>query len=154
MAKKSPGLIIPPSSKLSAIRDRFIDFINTKKQQVVSNVETNSAVVFVLKWLLTHWVTVTLALIIGFFAIRYHLIQEDLREAQLNEELHALNIDLDKMKQERAMFLARIKDLQNVKKTNQIENKKVKESASNLDSEGKKKLLLEYKTRLMGKRRL
>jgi len=159
MAKKPPSKkpsstpILPRRvSKLSLVKDTLLSFIDNKKQEISSSINTNSATVFIFKWVVDHWVTISLILIIAFFAIKYQLSQESLREVQLNAEIQALNLDLEALKKERAIFLSRIKDLQKAKSTNLAETKKIKESASKLDSNGKKRLLLEYKDRLMKKR--
>lgn len=140
--------------KTKALSTKVCDFVDCKKQLAHEKIDANSASVFLLKWTMTHWVTILLVIILSVFFIRNRLLQEDLREAELQKELQELNLDLDKMKKEREAFLARIKELETIKKTNIKETKKVRDNASKLDSEGKKRLLLEYKTRLLKKRGL
>ena len=139
-------------NKSKAISNKVSSFATAKKAQAITNIETNSASVFLLKWAMTNWVTVILVTVIAILGVRSYLIKEELRASQLNEELHSLNIDLEKMKKERAQFLARIKELEAIKKTNLKENKKVREDVSKLSSEEKKRILLEYKNRLLKKR--
>lgn len=149
-------------SKLTLITDLLTNSIGTKlnkfiidkKSKVISSIEASSPSVFLLKWAINNWVTILLSIVLITFTIKYYLSQEELREVQLKSEIASLQLDLDKMKKEREIFLERIKELQSIKKGNIEKTKKVKESATKLDSEGKKALLLEYKTRLLLKRRL
>lgn len=139
---------------LDKFKSSILTTIAKKRDAAISRLTNSSAVSFSLKWLLTNWVTVLLVTVMSIYAIRFYLGQEALKEQRLKTEIAALNIDLAQMKKENAEFLARIKEIDKLKKKNSAETQKVRDSANKLDSNAKKALLLSYKSRLLSKRKL
>lgn len=104
------------------------------------------------KFLLTNWVTVLL-LVIGVVGyIVYSFENSYLREMLLTAQLKELNLDIEKMKEEREKLKARVKELEAFKLSESKETLKLRKSLPTLSSDEKKQKLLAYKNRLMVKR--
>lgn len=138
--------------KLDKIKTNIANFLEQKKQKKLSKLESSSLSLIFINWLFTNWITILLVLVLGGYGVYNYYINDALHDALLKEELEQLELDLEKMKKERELLLSKIKELEKLKKSSKEENIKVREEANKLNSEQKKKLLLQYKNRLLDKR--
>lgn len=132
--------------------ERVKEFARQKQQTVALRIQQASPWGFIIKWAITHWVTILLTLACLGFVANHYIEKHLLTDKLLQEELKNLNIDLEKQKEEEARLRKRIQDFENQKKTNEKDNKKLRDSLKGLTSEQLKAILLEYRERLMKKR--
>jgi len=137
---------------LNNLSSKINELALSKKDIVISAIQATHPAAFLGKQLVTHWLVILIASFAAYFYISNMLTNESLRSEQLKVELSRLNIDLEQMKKDREIFRARIKQLEKIKENNKQLNKEVKDSATKLSSEEKKKLLLQYRDRLINKR--
>ena len=133
------------------IKDKINSFVESKKQEALKGLEGSSVGVLLTRFVLLHWVTILLVGVLSIFMVRSYLKTEELSRQLLTSQLAALNVDLQKMKEERAALLARVNELGALKTSAAKENQKVRKDASNLTADQKKQKILEYKNRLMNK---
>ena len=133
------------------IKNKINSFVESKKQEALKGLDGSSVGVLLIRFVLLHWVTILLVSVLSIFMIRSYLKTEELSRQLLTSQLAALNVDLQKMKEERAALLARVNELGALKKAAAKENQKVRKDASNLTADQKKQKILEYKNRLMNK---
>lgn len=128
------------------------EFASKKREQAIINIENSSALGVILKWAMTHWVTIAIVCVFGFLSIRNYIIQQDLYDQLLQKEIQDLEADKKKMEEDRLKLQAKVKQLELSKVTSKKETALVRESLKNKTLEQKKIILLEYKNRLLKKR--
>ena len=132
-----------------AIKDVVSNFVESRKQLAVQTLESSSFWVLFFRFILTHWVTILMVSVLSVFGIRSYLKSEELKKVVLEQQLAALGVDLQKMKEDREKLLARVKELDTLKLTAKRENEQVKKDALKMTPDQKKQKILEYKHRLM-----
>jgi hypothetical protein len=132
---------------------KIIDVLNkiatNRKEKVVNKVLNSSAWVLLLQWLITNWITIFIVIVMGIWGLRGYKRLKDTETLMLQQQISTLNIDLEKSKQEKAKLLARVNDLDKLRKVSKEETDKVRKQVEKLSASDKKKKLLEYKNRLL-----
>lgn len=127
------------SNIIKKSKDGIRKFADSKKENIIVNIENASSFYIVLKWVFTNKISILFFLLSSFFAVRsYYLEYEYLKERNKTLILEKEEI-LSKTK-ELKNSLDRLKK-QEVK--NKKENKDVRKEAKELDSNQKKDKILE-----------
>lgn len=135
------------------VAKKLVDFAEDKKQQAIINITNSTATGMLLKWIFTNKLSVFLALVIliGGASYAYHL--EYYRELADRQRIQELAKDLEVEKAKTAKLKEEVDALKSKKIKDSEINKELVKAIESLSAEKKKKLLLEYKDRLLRKRK-
>ena len=124
------------------------------KESLIAKACNSSPTTALLKWTLTNWVTVILAIITTAWVGRYYAQKLQLEKLLLERKVIELTKDLDKLQAERLELLSKIEELLSNLLDDKREIKKLKDSLSGLSTSELKERLIEYSNRLKIKRGL
>ena len=135
------------------VAKKLVDFAEDKKKQAIINITNSTATGMLLKWVLTNKLSVFLGLVIlvGGLTYSYHL--DYYRELADRQRIQELTSELEVEKAKTAKLKQDIEDLKAKKVKDSEINKELVKAIESLSAEKKRKLLLEYKERLLKKRK-
>lgn len=140
-------------SRTKKVAERLVDFAENKKQQAIINISNSTATGMILKWILTNKLSVVLSLVILFGGLYYNYHLNYYRELADRERIQELTNNLAVEKARTSKLLEEIEDLKKQEVKDSEINKELVKAVQSMSSEKKRQLLLEYRDRLLSKRK-
>ena len=127
-------------------------FVENKREQAIVNITNATGTGILIKWLITNKLSVLLFLVVvfggGYYKFQLHYLQEQIDRVRIGE----LEDDLVLEKTKTLELLKKIEKLAQSKKEAKKINDSIRKQINGLSAKQKKRLLLEYRDRLMKKR--
>lgn len=136
------------------IAKKLGNFVEQKRQQAIVNITNSTATGMLLKWIFTHKVVVILSLILALGYGWYRYETNYLRELADKNRIIELQEDLAEELAQTEKLLKEIEEFNRNRSSGKEISEKVKRRTSSLSAQEKKRVLLQYRDRLMEKRGL
>ncbi|RKZ96087.1 MAG: hypothetical protein DRQ40_02020 [Gammaproteobacteria bacterium] len=141
------------STKLKRVVKKLSSFAEMKREQAIINVSNSTATGLIVKSLLTHKLAVLLIMVILVGGAYYSYELNYYRELADRQRIQELKDDLAVEQARTNQLKEEVQAFKDRKALDDQINEELKKSVTSLSAEKKKKLLLEYKRKLLEKRR-
>jgi hypothetical protein len=128
------------------------EFAERKREQTIVNIQNSTATGLILKWLITNRVSVFLFLVIVFGGYYYQVQLDYTRELADKQRIEKLQGELVIEQTKTLELKKKLDKLDSDREEAENINRELRKKVHNLPNSQKKKLLLDYKDRLLKKR--